>query len=108
LQPSRETWADSKFDLPPLNIHDEGRMVPNRNIPPKNKSMEGKYANYFKVGYNSLEFLIDFGQSYINDADQETIHTRIVTSPPYAKNFLQTLARAVDHYITQYGSIEDD
>ncbi len=27
-------------------------------------SLEGRYANYFKVGYNAFEFLLDFGQFY--------------------------------------------
>lgn len=83
-------------------------MVPKRKALPNNNTYEGRYANYFKVGHNALEFLIDFGQSYSNDTDQEIIHTRIVTSPPYANYFLQTLSRAVDQYIAQYGTIEDE
>ena len=81
-------------------------MAPRRNALPKQFALEGKYANYFKVGHNALEFLIDFGQSYASDALQESCHTRIVTSPLYAKYFLKTLAQAVEQYEARYGAIE--
>jgi hypothetical protein len=41
--------------------------------------LEGKYANYFKVGYNAFEFVIDFGQCYSDDEEAQ-LHTRIITS----------------------------
>ncbi len=60
-------------------------------------SLEGKYANYFKIGHNSFEFVMDFGQAY--DEDQEPqLHTRIIASPVYAKAFLETLQDSVEQY----------
>ena len=47
--------------------------------------IEGKYANYFKVGYNAFEFLFDFGQQY-SETEEGKLYTRIVTSPCYAKS----------------------
>lgn len=67
----------------------------------------GRYSNYFKVGHNAYEFLIDFGQYYEYDAKQETIHSRIVTNPVYVKRLLSTLSRAIDLYESKHGSIED-
>ena len=59
--------------------------------------LEGKYVNYFKVGHNAFEFVLDFGQSYLeNEAPQ--IHTRIVTSPAYAKALLETSRESLAQY----------
>jgi hypothetical protein len=66
--------------------------------------LEGRYANYFKVGYNAFEFVIEFGQSY--NADEEAqIHTRIVTSPVYAKTLSETLQASLAQYADYYGVI---
>ena len=59
--------------------------------------LEGKYVNYFKVGHNAFEFIIDFGQSYEENPDPR-MHTRIVTSPAYAKAFLETLHESIVRY----------
>ncbi len=59
--------------------------------------LEGKYVNYFKVGHNAFEFVLDFGQSYLESEDPQ-IHTRIVTSPAYAKAFLDTLRESLAQY----------
>ena len=66
---------------------------------------EARYANYFAVGSNALEFLIDFGQFY-QDSDKEIIHTRIITSPGYARALLDTLQNAISQYENRYGVIE--
>lgn len=67
---------------------------------------EGKYANYFKVGHNEIEFLIDCGQFY---AEREPVqfHTRIVTSPIYAKALFETLRDSLDQYEECFGVIEN-
>lgn len=69
--------------------------------------LEGRYANYFKVGHNAFEFIVDFGQLFEDSVDRETIHSRIVTSPAYAKRLLRTLSHAVGHYEADYGAIEE-
>ena len=43
------------------------------------RSKEGRYANFFQVGHNAFEFLIEFGQQ------DGGIHTRIYVSPQYAR-----------------------
>lgn len=66
---------------------------------------EGRYANFFKVGHNAYEFVIDFGQSYADDPQRESIHSRVVTSPAYAKVLLKTLQDAIGRYDDKFGNI---
>ncbi|BBO82258.1 hypothetical protein DSCO28_28240 [Desulfosarcina ovata subsp. sediminis] len=68
---------------------------------------EGRYANFFKVGHNAYEFVIDFGQSYADDPQRESIHSRVVTSPAYAKVLLKILQDAIGRYDAKFGSIID-
>lgn len=70
-------------------------------------AIEGKYANYFQIGHNAFEFLLDFGQLY-SDGRRERFHTRIVTSPSYAKELLKVLGESVEQYETQFGAIKED
>jgi hypothetical protein len=67
--------------------------------------VEGKYANYFQVGFNAFEFLLDFGQLY-SDGKQESYHTRIVTGPSYARELLKVLSRSMEQYERAFGPIE--
>lgn len=55
------------------------------------------YVNYFEVGHNPFEFLLDLGQ-YRADGDDTgavAIHTRIATSPTHAKLLARLLGEAV-------------
>ncbi len=72
----------------------------------QNDPIEGRYANYFKVGHNSLEFILDFGQVY-SDAPSEMVHhTRIITSPSYAGLLLEVLRDSIDKYEQTFGAIQ--
>jgi len=73
-----------------------------------NNPFEGRYTNYFKVGFNLYEFVFDFGQCYEDEEERETIHTRIITSPAYAKRLVELLTEAVVKHETQYGAIEGE
>jgi hypothetical protein len=66
--------------------------------------LEGRYANYFKVGYNAFEFVLDFGQYYAGD-EAAQLHTRIVTGPSYAKALLEFLQDCIDKYELDFGVI---
>src|SRR5262245_49057045 len=61
---------------------------------------EGRYANYFAMGFNSEEVLLDFGQVYDTEA---VFHTRIVTSPLYATQFSALLTQTLSEYADSYG-----
>ena len=72
--------------------------------PPRSSEIEGKYVNCFQVGHNAFEFLLDFGQSYRN-GEVEHFHTRIVTTPPYAKELLRVLKESIEQYERAFGPI---
>ena len=68
------------------------------------RSPEGRYANGLQVGYNAFEFVFDFLQQYGDSMEAQT-HTRVITSPAYAKAFLETLAMSIAHYEREFGVI---
>ena len=73
------------------------------------RSIDGlvaRYANYFEIGHNAAEFLLDFGQAY-STAGEDKIHTRLITSPAYAKRFLRLLDKSVERYERVYGAISE-
>jgi hypothetical protein len=53
-----------------------------------------RYANYFKVRMNPFELMMEFGQFHTEDTEPE-IHTRVVTTPPFGKEFLNLLAESI-------------
>ena len=66
----------------------------------------GRYANYFTVGHNAFEFLLDFGQCYAGSEHLGVVHTRIITGPIYAKALLRTLAESLEQYEQVFGVID--
>ena len=69
--------------------------------------LEGRYANFFKVGHNAFEFVLDFGQFY-PASEKSELGTRIITSPAYAKNLLEILHKSIDRYEQTYGVIQGE
>jgi Protein of unknown function (DUF3467) len=67
---------------------------------------EGRYANFFRIGYNAYEFVMDFGQQY--PPDPERIHTRIVTSTPLARNLSDTLQRSLEEHDGTFGPAREN
>lgn len=73
--------------------------------------VEGRYANYFKVGHNAFEFVIDFGQLYPagEPGDKNAqFHTRIITAPVYARALVETLQDSIEQYVQGFGAIRKD
>jgi hypothetical protein len=66
---------------------------------------EARYANYFHVGFNAYEVVLEFGQHYEGD-EIPRIHNRIVTAPGYASALLRVLQTAVTQYEQKFGQIE--
>jgi hypothetical protein len=64
----------------------------------------GRYANYFTVGHNAFEFLFDFGQIH-TESQPASLHTRIITTPVYAKAFLTLLQESIDQHEQNFGAI---
>jgi hypothetical protein len=69
------------------------------------EKLEGRYANYFKVGHNAFEFVLDAGQFYPQGGEVQ-LHTRIITSPAYAKVWLETLHDSIERYEKAFGVIQ--
>jgi hypothetical protein len=65
--------------------------------PPRRGRGEARYANYFEVGVNQEEIVIDLGQAY-GEGEPVSFHTRIVTSPAYARELAELLDRAVGRH----------
>jgi len=65
---------------------------------------EGRYANYFKVGHNAFEFVLDFGQFYAEN-NEAKLFARIVTNPISAKNLIEVLQESVEQYEQIHGPI---
>ncbi len=87
------------MELPQINIH-EGNTLSS------GKEIEGRYANYFRVGHNAFEFVLDFGQ-YFPETDRAELYTRIITNPCYAKSLLKTLCESIDRYEKIFGTIKE-
>ena len=51
--------------------------------------LEGRYANYFKVGFNDYEVIIDFGQHH--GEEEATMHTRIIINRAYMEALVSML-----------------
>ena len=68
--------------------------------------LEGRYANYFKIGYNAFELIIDCGQCNA-DNEEPQLHTRVIMSPAYGKALLKALRDSLVEYEKAYGRIEE-
>jgi len=75
--------------------------------PPPAVRVEGRYSNYFRIGYNAFEFLVDFGQAYADDDSAGEVHTRIVIMPSYAKALAALLTTSLREYESSFGPIPD-
>jgi hypothetical protein len=73
------------------------------------RSQLGKweYANYFEVGHNAFEFLVDCGQEGRPD-EQLKVYLRIITSPVGAQRLFQVLGNALLRYADSFGPIPGD
>jgi hypothetical protein len=69
-----------------------------------NGEPNGQYANYFTVGHNAFEFVFDFGQIH-TQGRPAPLHTRIITTPVYAKSLLGLLQESIDQYEQLFGTI---
>jgi hypothetical protein len=68
--------------------------------------IEGRYANYFKIGQNAFEFVLEFIQYYPGNEGQH-LHTRIITSPVYAKTLSRMLKESIEKYEQKFGIISE-
>lgn len=66
--------------------------------------IEERYSNYFMVGYNAFEFLLDFGHCSPENEEGQ-FHTRIIASPTCAKALFELFRESIDRYEKSFGVI---
>jgi hypothetical protein len=64
------------------------------------------YSNYFRVGFNSVEFLVEFGRQF--EGIDERFYLRVITGPAHAKALLRLLEGSVSGYEERFGPIAED
>jgi hypothetical protein len=64
------------------------------------------YANYFELGHNAFEFLIDFGQ-FQPESGMVNMHSRMVAGPVHAKLLTKLLSEAIARFESEHGEITD-
>lgn len=62
--------------------------------------IEGRYANFFQVAFNDVEFILEFGQEFELGP---RIHTRVVLSPANVTAFLMLTSESWLSFGEQYG-----
>ncbi|MPV68183.1 DUF3467 domain-containing protein [Burkholderia sp. BE17] len=70
------------------------------------RSLLASYANYFEVGHNAFEFLIDAGQVEPQSGNVQLM-SRIAVSPVHAKLLAQLLARSIAQFEATHHDIPD-
>lgn len=80
-------------------------MHDSENEGSETRRRQGRYANYFEIGHNAFEFVLDIGQLYRSDAAPR-FHTRVVVGPVYAKALLGVLGEAVTAYESEHRAID--
>lgn len=80
-------------------------MCPTRKFIPYKTKLERRYTNYFKVGYNAFEFVLDFGQ-FFPDEEDTAFHTRLIANPTVAAAFYKLLGESIKQYEQAYERVE--
>ena len=70
------------------------------------KPIKGHYVNYFEIGHNAFEFVLDFSQSF-HESEEIELCARIILSPGCAKELCSVLYESIDRYIEKYESDND-
>jgi hypothetical protein len=82
-------------------------MNPQNPSPPPQEPLERKYANYFQIGRNAFEVILEFGQ--FNEQDvKPLLHTSVITTPVHAKKLLLLLEKCVQEHEEAFGVIPDE
>lgn len=69
-------------------------------------AQERRYANHLRIGFNRLEFLLDFAQAH--DGSAEFVHAQLVAAPAHVKQFAELMQGCVRDYEARYGAIALD
>jgi hypothetical protein len=72
----------------------------NRDRPPASHVKEGRYANFFQIGHNASEFLIEFGQQ---EAGESVFHTRIYVCAEQARVLADLMTSTLEQHERIFG-----
>ena len=88
-------------------------MIPKTRLPAGIDNVEGRYVNYFMVGYNPDVFVIDYFQHFPGGLEADgggrlpnEPKLRLITSPSDARLLLNNLQAAIKKYEAAYGPIQ--
>jgi hypothetical protein len=79
-------------------------MTPDRGNTHDAGEPPAEYANYFEVGCNAFEFVIDFAQRH--DDQPSGRRVRIITNPAFARELLRVLGASIADYERTFGPID--
>jgi hypothetical protein len=68
------------------------------NIVRGSGAQEGRYANYFQIGFNAHEFVLEFGQG----EGAVLIHTKLYLAPAHAQAFSSALLQSLDQFEREF------
>lgn len=77
-----------------------------KQSPSRPRAPLARYVNYFELGHNPYEFLIDFGQ-YQPESEDVVFHTRIALGPTHAKLLAGMLGAAIERHEAEHGPVPD-
>lgn len=72
----------------------------NRDRPQDRRVKEGRYANFFQIGHNASEFLIEFGQQ---EAGDSVFHTRIYISAEQVRVLADLMTSTLEQHERMFG-----
>ncbi len=70
---------------------------------PGESVLEARYTNVFQVGFNVVEFVLEFGQSLPDGRDR--FQVRVITSPVHVRELLRLLETSVADFEREFGPI---
>jgi hypothetical protein len=77
----------------------EGARTTASQVTRAGSKLEARYVNFFQIGHNAAEFLLEFGQK------QGPIHRRIYMAPQYAQILSDLLVDALKSRSEQFEPI---
>ena len=66
---------------------------------------EARYANTFDVGFDAFEVVIDCAQAEPGDEGEPIPHTRIITTPAFARELGRVLSKSIEEYEARFGPL---
>lgn len=79
-------------------------MTPDPGNPPNGADARAEYANYFEIGCNAFEFVIDCSQRL--DGKPSGGRVRIITTPVFARELFRVLGNSIAEYERNFGPID--